>query len=86
MKGQVTFINLMALLVTIFVYFTLMPVLNAFIDPLVTDLEANPTQFTTAEVLVIEMLPFLILFMIVLSGFNMAIPRREGYGGGGAYP
>jgi hypothetical protein len=86
MRGQVTFINLIAIMVTIFVYFVMLPVLNSFIDPVVVDLEASPDAYTTAMVAIIRLLPFLILLMIVLSGFNMAIPRREGYGGGGAYP
>lgn len=83
MKGQVTFINLLAIVVTIIVYMALLPVINNFIDNTVVDLEASPNEYTTIQVALLYLTPFLILLMIILSGLNMAIPRREGFGGGG---
>jgi len=84
MKGQVTFINLIAIAVTLIVYMAILPVINSFIDTTVSDLLLSPNQYTTVLVAMLYLVPFLLLLMIILSGLNMAIPRREGFGG--AYP
>lgn len=81
MKGQVTMINLMALVITIIVYMALLPVINGFIDTTVVELQSNPTQYTNIQVIMLYLMPFLLLLMIILTGFNYAIPRREGFGG-----
>lgn len=86
MKGQITFINLIAIVVTIIVYAALLPVINTFIDTTVAELLLSPNEYTTVLISMLYLVPFLLLLMIVLSGLNMAIPRREGFGGGGMYP
>lgn len=80
MKGQITIVNLIAVLLTIFVYFAMLPILNTFIDNTVVSLQNNPNEYTDMQITLMYMLPFVMLLMIILSGLNMAIPRREGFG------
>jgi len=86
MKGQVTFINLLAIVVTLFVYFALLPVLTDFIDVTAAELLLSPNAYTSLIITMMYLTPFAIILSIILSALNMAIPRREGFGGGGAYP
>lgn len=77
-KGQISFVNLIMILITCILYFMLLPLLNDISDMTVTDLEASPNEYTSLEVALIYLLPFLVLLMIVITGFNYAIPRVEG--------
>jgi len=78
-KGQVTITNLIALVITFLLYFILaVPLLTPLIDDVVTELEANPNEFTAVTVMLLYIVPFLILLMILITGLNYAIPQREG--------
>jgi uncharacterized BrkB/YihY/UPF0761 family membrane protein len=78
MKGQVTFVNLLVLLVTFIVFFVLLPVLNIFIDAQVAIEEANPNEFSPVMIILLRIVPAMILLMIIITGLNYAIPNREG--------
>jgi hypothetical protein len=80
-KGQVTLVNLIALVVTVFVYAVLAPVLQPQLDTCIAALSVTPNAMTPAIVVLIQLTPFFLLLMIVLTGFNWAMPRQQqGYG------
>jgi hypothetical protein len=90
MKGQITMINLVILFVTFVMAMTLLPVLQnisvgveacmmATTPSLACPEASGPTSMTTATIAIINLIPFAIVLMILLTGFYFAIPRREGY-------
>lgn len=78
LKGQMTLVTLIALLLTLLVYMTLLPVLNPFIESTVTYLEADPNEMTDMIIMVLRLVPFVMLLAIILSALQYAIPRRSG--------
>jgi len=76
-KGQVSLVNLIALVVTVFVYAILVPVMQPTLDACIASLNATPNDMTPAIVVLIQLTPFFILLMIVLTGFNWAMPRQQ---------
>lgn len=72
MKGQFTIVSLMVVFVTLIVYMiAVYPVLNTFI----TDFVAESTDENVNMVL--QLIPFLILLIIILSEVFYIIPQRE---------
>jgi len=81
MKGQITVLNLIMVLITLFLYFAFIPVLSPMIEETADYLLDNTTnQFASVIVVLLHMVPFLMLVCIVITAFNYAIPKREGYG------
>ena len=80
MKGQVTIINMLMLVMTFIAYFALLPVLMQFIADTTVQLQIEPTSMTPAIIMLLNLIPFLIPCMIIITGFIYAIPRREGFG------
>ena len=81
MKGQLTMINLMVIFIILVVYIMgLMPVLQDVISEAVANNNALVPQPENIGLIntLLELIPFLILAMIVLTGFMYATPRREG--------
>jgi hypothetical protein len=83
-KGQITFTNLIAVLMTLIIYFAFLPVLQPIIDATVADLDAT-TTYGQLTISLMYLTPFVILLSIILTAINYANPRREGYYGGGGY-
>ncbi len=78
MKGQTTIVNLLMLLMTFIAYFAMLPMLMQIISDTVIQLQANPTTMTSAIIMLLNLIPFLIPCMIIITGFIYAIPNREG--------
>jgi hypothetical protein len=79
MKGQITVLNLIMVLITLFLYFAFIPVLSPMIEDTANYLTNNSTnQFSLVIIVLLDMVPFLLLVCIVITAFNYAIPRREG--------
>lgn len=79
-KGQVTVLNLIMLLITLFLYFAFIPVLSPMIENTADYMVDNTTnEFAPLIVVLLHMVPFTMLLMIIITGFNYAIPQREGY-------
>lgn len=70
-KGQMTFIGLISVLITLILYFTaVQPIIQPFIDSY---------QGGEADTLLAQLLPFFILLAIIFSGiFFYMMPRFEG--------
>jgi len=81
MKGQITFTNLLASVITFLMYFMFaLPVLNPIIDDAVAFQTAHPTSFSDAIILFMYAVPFILLLAIIVTVMNYAIPQREGAG------
>ena len=79
MKGQVTFVNLLGVFITLIIYFlVVIPVLQPLIDDAVTYYTENPSSYSDVEIALLYMLPFIILVAIVMTALHYAIPQREG--------
>jgi hypothetical protein len=78
MKGQVTIVNLLGVVITLIIYSVLLPVLQPFIDDIVTYETVHSNPFSTAIIGIAYMLPFLLLLVIVVTAINYATPQREG--------
>lgn len=79
-RGQITIVNLIMLIITLFLYFVFVPIIQPFIDSTISYMEMNTTNpYTPYVAIFLNMIPFFLLLMIVMTGFNYAIPRREGY-------
>ena len=79
MKGQMSFINFCALLVVEFMFLAILPVILSISQATVIGIQTGPqTEFTPWLVTIIQMLPFAIQFMIIVTGFWIAIPRQQG--------
>lgn len=79
MKGQITFTNLLALFITLIVYFVLAPVVDTIIEATVTDLESDPNEYTSLIVMLMRLSLSIILLAIIITAINYASPQREGY-------
>ena len=79
MKGQLSFINFIALFVVQFMYFAILPVVTSISNTTIVGLQMGPqNEFTTWLIVLIEILPFAIELMIILTGFWIAMPRQQG--------
>jgi hypothetical protein len=78
MKGQITFVNLIGVFITLIVYYSLLPILNGFSETTIATLEASPGPYTTLVVSLIYLAPFTILMSIIMTAINYANPNREG--------
>jgi len=79
MKGQVTFVNLIAVVITLIVYFMFIPILQPMIDSTAVYLNSDPNSTTPILIVMLDFLPFILLLSIVLTAINYAVPKREGY-------
>jgi len=71
-------VNLLALLISFILYFSILPAFQNIIDTTTTALQLTPNPYTTITIAIIEMVPFFVILMLVLTGFNYAIPRPAG--------
>jgi hypothetical protein len=79
MKGQVTFVNLLGVFITLIIYFiVVIPVLQPMVDTAVAYYTAHPSSYSDVEIALLYMLPFIILVAIIMTALNYAIPQREG--------
>lgn len=79
-RGQITIVNLIMLIITLFLYFVFVPIIQPFIDDTINYMTYNTTNpYTPYVAIFLNMIPFFLLLMIVMTGFNYAIPRKEGY-------
>jgi hypothetical protein len=81
MKGQITFVNLLIILMIMFLYLAFLPVIIRFINdyavPAVNSFSADqPTKDLLLAM--IQLFPIAIAVMIIASGLFYAIPRPEG--------
>jgi ABC-type methionine transport system permease subunit len=77
-RGQVTFTNMIAVLITLILYFKFcLPLLTPLIEDGVVAVEASPNDFTDITVALMYSVPFLLLLSIVLTALNYAIPQTE---------
>jgi len=77
--GQITVLNLIMVLITLFLYFAFVPVIEPMIQDTITYLETNSSNpYTPIISVMLYMVPFMLLLVIVVTAFNYAIPRREG--------
>lgn len=81
LKGQTSIPTYIALFITFIISLVLMPALNQIINDTATALTGQPNQLTGITILVIDMIPFTLIFSIVLTAINYATPRREGIRG-----
>lgn len=78
MKGQMSAINFAALFVVELMFLSLLPVLLTFIQSTVVTIQAGtPNEFTQWLIVIIEMLPFAIQIMIILTGIWIAMPHSQ---------
>ena len=84
MKGQMTFVNLIAVFITLIIFFVMAPVLDTIIETTITALEQNPNEYTPLIAIACRLSIFIILLSIILTALNYAVPHREapprGYG------
>lgn len=89
MKGQIQFTNLMVLFFTAVTYMIMLPLLQIIIDQTANILNGTtpigdqvlvPNAQTQLIIMLLYLMPAVILFGIILTVFNYAIPQREGYG------
>jgi hypothetical protein len=78
MKGQLGIINLFELLISFIIFMYMLPVINPVIAQTVASANAAPTEFTPLLVMLLDLIPFAVLVMLVISGFHYAIPRIQG--------
>lgn len=79
-KGQVTFVNLLIILLIMFVYLAFLPVIISFINsyaiPAIASFTADqPTKDLLTAI--IQLFPLVLAVMILASGLFYAIPRPE---------
>lgn len=78
MKGQMSAINFAALFVVELMFLATLPVLLSFIQSTIVTIQAGtPNEFTPWLIVIIEMLPFAIQFMIILTGIWIAMPHSQ---------
>lgn len=77
-RGQMTMVNLMALLVVLFMLFVFLPILNSMSDTAIAELEASPNDYTPYYTALIRIIPLALIGSVILTGIWIAIPRREG--------
>ncbi len=77
MKGQITLINMIMILVVFIVTIVLLPVLNDVIEATVTVLEADPNEMTSTIVLILRLIPFMLILVVMLGALRFANPRIE---------
>ena len=79
MKGQMSAINYVALFVVQLMYFASLPVLLSVSNTTIIGLQmGTQNEFTNWMIVTIQLLPFAIELMIILTGFWIAIPRQQG--------
>ena len=79
-KGQMTFVNLLIILLIMFLYLAFLPVIIAYINnyavPAVAAFTADqPTK--DLLIAIIQLFPIVLAIMILVSGLFYAIPRPE---------
>lgn len=78
-EGQVTFTNLLGIVITLIVFFVFaIPVLTPLISVAVSSVSEEPNQFTGVMVTLLYAIPFVLLLAIIITALNYAIPVREG--------
>lgn len=77
MKGQVTLINMLMMIVVFIVAVVLIPPLSEVIDATVTVLEADPNEMTSTIVLILRLIPFMLILVVMLGALRFASPRAE---------
>jgi len=79
MKGQITFTNLLAMLITLLMYFLFaLPVLTPVIDEAVAYQELHPSMFSDGVILLMYGIPLILLLGIIMTIISYASPQREG--------
>jgi len=77
-SAQITFSNLVALVMTLLVFFLFAPILDTFIEDTITDLEVAPNEYTPMISALMRISLFVLLLAILITAINQANPRREG--------
>lgn len=77
MKGQITIVNLLGVVVSLILYLAMLPAIQSIIDSTITTLELTPNDFTPMLKIIIYITPAFVLLAIVLTAINYAIPQRE---------
>lgn len=77
MKGQVTFINLLVLFITLLTFFILTPVVIPIMDGTVSYLNLHTNQFTPILIPLIYLAWPAMLIAIIITGIYYASPRPE---------
>lgn len=81
MKGQITFTNLIGIMITILIYTTVAyPILEPLISDTVTDMQSDPNEYTAINVMLLQLVPFILLLGIIITALNYATPRIEDRG------
>lgn len=78
MKGQITFVNIIAIFATLIIYFMLYPSIDQFAQGAITTLNTSGNPQASFIIMLIQITPAVVLFGIFVTVFNMAIPQREG--------
>jgi len=82
-KAQVTIINLMVVLMIMITFFVFLPIIIQFTNTQAVPAIASSTSDAPTKDLMlalVQLFPVVVILMIIVSAFNYAIPRREGYG------
>jgi len=79
MKGQITVVNMIAFVITIFLYLVLLSILEPMIEDTIIYLATTSNPYVDLISAALYLAPFALLLGIILSIFNMAIPKREGH-------
>ena len=75
-KGQgISVLTLLALVITLIMYMVLLPVINPVIDTTCIFLNTNPNDTTSVTITLLRFVPFLVLAMIVISGFSQVTAK-----------
>jgi len=78
MKGQMTVVNVVGFVLALLLYLAFSTPINDIVNTTVNGLNAAPNSYTALTVALIQMILFFFLLMIIISGLNYAVPRREG--------
>lgn len=73
-KGQVTFVNLLALFITIIIYLMLYPVIDTMVEGVVAGM--SETEYTPLISTVLRIMPAIIGLAIMITALNYANPPR----------
>lgn len=77
MRGQVTLINMLMVIIVFIVTVVLIPPLSEVIEATVTVLEADPNSMTSTIVLILRLIPFVLILVVILGALRFANPKVE---------